>query len=116
MDLRFPLESRDLRFPLESRALGALCTCSWTCVGTGKSGALETQIPVAYEAHLWLEIGSWISVRVTAEGGTAGAAVLADCFLSCILQSQVNLVSCSSLLGPVSVKVSVHLRPLLVVM
>lgn len=58
-------------------------------MGTRKSGALETQIPVAYEAHLWwLEVGSWISVRITAEG-TTGDAVLADC-VSCPVSYKVK--------------------------
>ena len=76
----------DHRFPLESRDLGCPVCLQLDLCGTGKSGALETQIPVAYEAHLWwLKVGSWISVRGSAEGGATGAAVLqpVSCPVSC---------------------------------
>ena len=70
-------------FSWEAETLAALCTCSLTCAGTRKSWAVKILILMAYEAHLWcLEIGSWISVRITAEDSTTEAAVLAYC-VSC---------------------------------
>lgn len=87
-------------------------------MGIGKSGALETQIPVAYEAHLWwLEVGSWISVRIIAEGGTTGAAVLQTVFpvLYPAKSSEPGFVLWFIRSCKCEVKVSVYLRPLLVV-